>query len=277
MSRPSNRVTGRIPATLDDTNASSAAARSRGVSHASTGRRPTRSAQPSSHDRVVPGRIAQSSAGVASSSFAVLRVTDEEDVGAGRLGQQALDRQEQRVVRAGAPRLEPGVDVVGTRRRLEHGQRVLRIAADRRRREVDPLLEMARRRRHDRPRLDRDRRRRVHLGWQEAAPVVDTAGHRDPDRGIAIGPSSASAASRSRIPRARRSAMSAGSSIPSPSADRPSRATCSSSSVTRPARARSVSNTASPSWKPRSKTDRCAPSAGRTSPSTHTCPGCMAR
>ena len=85
------------------------------------------------------------------------------------------------------------------------------------------------------------------------------------------GPSSASAARRSRS-RARPCSATAGNAIPSPPAERLSRATCSSSLVTRPARARRVSNTASPSWKPRSKTDRCAPSPGSTAPSTHTCP-----
>ena len=64
---PAKRVTGRIPATLEHRNASSAAARSAGVRRASTGRSPTRGPQPSSQDRVVPGRIAQSSDGVASS------------------------------------------------------------------------------------------------------------------------------------------------------------------------------------------------------------------
>ena len=73
--------------------------------------------------------------------------------------------------------------------------------------------------------------------------MVDTAGHRDPDRGVAIGPVERLGGQQVRIPRARRSAMSAGSSIPSPSAERPSRATCSSSSVTRPARARRGSRT----------------------------------
>ena len=64
---PSNDVTGRIPATLDDRKASRAAARSARVSAPSNGRNPAFAPQSSSHDRVVPGRIAQSSEGVASS------------------------------------------------------------------------------------------------------------------------------------------------------------------------------------------------------------------
>ena len=58
--------------------------------------------------------------------------------------------------------------------------------------------------------------------------------------------------------------------MPSPSADRRRRATCSASSVTWPPRARSVSNRPSPSWKPRSNADRCSPSAANSSPLTQT-------
>src|SRR6266566_4875363 len=68
MGSPASRVTGRMPATLLDRNASSAAARSAMESHVSLGSSPTRPAQPRIQERVVPGRIAHPSAGVASSS-----------------------------------------------------------------------------------------------------------------------------------------------------------------------------------------------------------------
>ena len=48
-----------------------------------------------------------------------LVAADEEDVRRRRLGQEAVGRQEQRVVCAGRPRLDPRVDVVGPGRRLE--------------------------------------------------------------------------------------------------------------------------------------------------------------
>ncbi len=141
---PSNRVTGRTPATLDDRNASSAAARSARVSAPSTGRSPTRAPQPSSHERVVPGRIAQSSDGVASSATPSAPPRTRKMLAVVALGQVAVDGQEQRVVGAGPARLEPRVDVVGARRRLERRQRVGRIAPDRRRDQVQAALEVVR-------------------------------------------------------------------------------------------------------------------------------------
>ena len=167
---PSKRVTGRIPATLEHRNASSAAARSSGVRRPSTGRSPTLGAQASSHDRVVPGRIAQSSDGVASSGRpSPSRASDEEDVGRRAFRQVVVDGQEQCVVGAGAARLEPGVDVVRPRRRLERRQRVGRIAPDRRRDEVEPAREMIGVGRDDRPGLDGDGRCDDLVGRQEAA------------------------------------------------------------------------------------------------------------
>ena len=63
--RPANRVTGRIPATELDRNASSASTRSRTVRQSSSGRSPTDAAQRRIQSRVVPARIAHASDGVA--------------------------------------------------------------------------------------------------------------------------------------------------------------------------------------------------------------------
>ena len=151
---PSNAVTGRMPATLERQERLVGARRGRRASAApSTGAARRAPPSPSSHDRVVPGRIAQSSDGVASSSAPSRAEPDEEDVGARRLRQVVVDGQEQRVVGAGPARLEPRVDVLGAGRRLQRGQRVLRVAPDGRRDEVEAALQVAggRRRRPARP------------------------------------------------------------------------------------------------------------------------------
>ena len=88
--------------------------------------------------------------GVASSPAA-----DEEHVRRRRLGQVAVGREEQRVVGAGRAGLDAGVDVVGPRRRLQRRQRVLRVAPDAARDEMEPAARGGRRRRRHRPRLDR--------------------------------------------------------------------------------------------------------------------------
>ena len=66
----------------------------------------------------------------------------EEDVRRRPLGQVVVDGQEQGVVRAGAARLEPRVDVLRAGRRLERRERVLRVAPDRRRDEVQAALQV---------------------------------------------------------------------------------------------------------------------------------------
>ena len=87
-------------------------------------RRGARRARPSasSHERVVPARIAQSSEGVTSSAplgYPSSSSPDQEDVGRRALGEMAVEGQEQRVVGTGPACLEARVDVVGARRRLE--------------------------------------------------------------------------------------------------------------------------------------------------------------
>ena len=189
-----------------------------------------------------------------------------------RLGQVAVDGQEQGVVRAGPARLEAGVDVVGAGRRLERRQRVLRVAPDGRRDEMQPVLEVPGRR----------ARRPARPGSTIVAGTTSSGGStpraRNAPRDTVIrieaspsGPSRPSAASSSAIAAAS-AVVDVGRQrrCRGPSAERCSRARCSASSVGRPPRARSVSKTPSPSWKPRSKTDRWRPSAGRSSPSTQT-------
>ena len=93
---------------------------------------------PRSHDRVVPGRIAQARAGVASSVAARTRKRLA-DVA---LGQVPVERQEDRVVRAGPAGLEAREDVVGARGRLQRRQRFLRVVPHGGRDEVQAVLEM---------------------------------------------------------------------------------------------------------------------------------------
>ena len=140
----------------------------------------------------MPGRIAQSSDGRRQLSAAA----DQEHVRRRRLRQVAVDGQEQRVVGAGAAGLESGVDVVGAGRGLEGRQRVRRVAPDAARDEVQAALEVVGGVGGDRPRLDRRSSRRDLVGRQQAR-VEDAARDRDPDRGVAVGPSRPSAASSS--------------------------------------------------------------------------------
>ena len=127
--------------------------------------------------------------------------------------------------------LEPGVDVVRPRRRLERRERVRRVAPDAARDEVEAALEVAGRGRRHRPRLDR---RSSAPGARRAAAGRGRRtrrANRDPDlrrRPARRGP-----------PRRGRSAIaggqtrleSSGSAIARPAADRRRRATCSASSV----------------------------------------------
>ena len=123
--------------------------------------------------------------GVASSTTSSAARPDEEDVGGRALGQVAVGRQEERVVRAGPARLEPGVDVVGARRGLERRERVGRVAPDGRGDESQAALEVAGRRGDDRPGLDRDRGRDGLVGRQQTATAERAARDGDPDRGVA--------------------------------------------------------------------------------------------
>ena len=103
---PSNRVTGRMPATLDTGTPRRRAARSSRRSRPSTGRSPTRAAQSSSQERVVPGQDRAVERRRRQLSDPVGGATDQEDVGGRALRQVVVDGQEQRVVgaRPGAPR-----------------------------------------------------------------------------------------------------------------------------------------------------------------------------
>ena len=262
---PSNDVTGRIPATLDDRKASSAAARSLASQPALE--RP----QPDPRSPVEQPR-----SGRARQDRAVERgrrelerrrpaAADQEDVGRRPLGQVVVDRQEQRIVRTGAARLEPRVDVLRAGRRLEGGERVLRVAPDRGRDEVEPALEV----------VDRRSRTTGHawiaivagatsFGWQHAARPVDAPRDRDPDRRVTVGAVEAIGGEQ------RRDAVATavvdvggqldieavgGSMETGEMRIELRRATARG--------ARSVSKIPSPSWKPRSKTDRWRPVAGQ--------------
>src|SRR4029079_8601379 len=89
--------------------------------------------------------------------------------------------EEERVSRAGAAALEPRVDVVGARRRLERHERVLRVAPDRGRDEVQAALEVVGWWRDDGPCLDGDGRGHDLGRREEAATAERTARDRDPD------------------------------------------------------------------------------------------------
>ena len=145
-------MTGRTPATLEHRNASSAAARSSRVELALDRAQPDgRAPSPAATSASCPARIAQSSDGVASSIAPSAAAADEEQVGARRLGQVVVDGQEQGVVGAGPARLEPRVDVLRPGRRLERGERVLRVAPDPAAHEVQAVLEVPGRRPRSRP------------------------------------------------------------------------------------------------------------------------------
>ena len=163
---------------------------------------------------------------------------DEEHVGARRLREVAVDGQEQGVVRAGPAGLEPGVDVVGAGRRLERGERILRVAPDRgwRRGAGRPPGGRPAPRSTGQAWIDergRDRLvRRQHAARRDTAPRV-TVIRMDASPS---GPSRPSAASSAAMPAAEaRVRRPSGSSMSSPSAERRSRARCSASSVGRPA------------------------------------------
>ena len=164
-------------------NASSASTRSRVVSQPSCGESPTRIAQASSQSRVVPGRTAQARPGVASSPR-----RDDEQVGRRRLGQEAVHGQEQGVVGARVPCLDPSVDVLGATGRLECGERVLRVSSDDAGYEVQPALEVVGRRRRHGPGLHDHGRHRQLAVRQQAASDDRPAADGDPDRGVTLGP-----------------------------------------------------------------------------------------
>ena len=131
-------------------------------------------------------------------------------------------------------RLDPGVDVVGARRRLEHRQRVLADRAARARRRGGGPARGGPPAAAHRPRLDRRSSAscapRAAAGRARGRPTR----HRDPDRGVAVRAVEPLRGQQVRDPARETSSMSAGSTIASPSAERRRRATCSSSSVTRP-------------------------------------------
>ncbi len=133
--RRRSAVTGRIPATLDDRNASRAPARSWRRNRPSAGRNPDalRPGQQPRSGRAGQDRAVERGRGELHHPV-VGRGTDQEDVGGGPLGQEVVDGQEQRVVGAGSTGLQARVDVLGTGRGLEGGQRVLRDRAGRARR-----------------------------------------------------------------------------------------------------------------------------------------------
>src|SRR5207244_9619809 len=99
----------------------------------------------------------------------------------------AVDREEQRVVRAGTLRLEPGVDVVGTARRLEPAEGTRRVAADGTRDEPDPVFEVGDRRRRDAPGLDDDGRRWFGVGRRKEPTAEErAAADGDSDGGVSV-------------------------------------------------------------------------------------------
>ena len=151
------------------------------------GRRPTPLPQRRIQSRVVPGRIAQASDGVASSSPRTRN----------RFAEVASDRWPS-IVRKSAssapadPGLQPGEDVVGARRGLQRGERVLRVASHRR----------ACTRCSPTSRCDAGGggtghawttigRARVLLRRQQPAPEERAARDRDPDARVAVRPAQA--------------------------------------------------------------------------------------
>src|SRR5580765_1041242 len=105
-----------------------------------------------------------------------------------RLRQEAVGRQEDRVVGAGLAGLDAGEDVIRARGRLQPDQRVLGVAAHGARDEVEAVLEVADRNWRHGPGLDDDRRRWVLVGREEAAAEEPPARDGDADAGIALGP-----------------------------------------------------------------------------------------
>ena len=168
-------------------NASSAVASASGLSQPSVGRSPRRSpigAATSASSRA--GSRTRARGGELDD--AVRGPADEEHVGCGRLREVPGDREEQRIVRAGATSLEPRVDVVGAAGRLQRHDRVLRIAAHGDATSASPRERWSGGRRRDRPRLDHDRRREVLVARrQEPARPPGAARDGDPDRRVAIG------------------------------------------------------------------------------------------
>ena len=108
-----------------------------------------------------------------------------------RLGQEPVGREEERVVGAGGARLDPRVDVVRARGRLERRERVLRIAPDAAGDEMETLLEVGGGGRRDRPRLDDDRRLGMLVRWQQAAAEEEPARRGDPDARVTVRPGEA--------------------------------------------------------------------------------------
>ena len=164
-------------------------------------------------------------------------------------------------------RLEPGVDVVGARRRLERRRagspgRGGRRDATRWR----PRSRWSAGGGDDRPRLDRDRRldgpRRAAAGRGRGTRPRETVIRTEASP---VGPSRPSAASRSAIPRSTSALGDVAGSAMSRPAGRAREAGDVLGELGRRGRRapRSVSKMPSPSWKPRSKTERCGASAGQ--------------
>ena len=148
------------------------------------GASPTSAPQRRSQLRVVPGRIAQASAGVASSAPpSALRGRGRGWRSSPRKGGHRASGTGRRRRRRGAPR--------GGRRRSRRGYVVLSAASGlsgsrrtRARDQVEPALEVIGRRRGHGPGLDRDRRPDVLVDREEAAAAERATADGDPDRGV---------------------------------------------------------------------------------------------